>query len=400
MTPPGNLNMKDLRLLQHFLKRTCSQMSFNRRRTLIWQQIIPDLAAKEEFLMHLLLALAGVHFLLERLPTGEGNEDSVAEEQEMNPISLSNVVEHHQKGLQGLRAALATLSPATAEVICCGSTLLVGFAFASLRIRALNEFRRPSESENDGHLQLDWLYLIRGLVSILGQQWPTLKMGRLRSLLYYRHANHDWKAFPPSTMTSPFPRLKLCSLRLSKFAYGASTTLESLRNFINTLKPSYKTRSEISNSATPTSQGSPIPYIYLYDNDELLRAQEAAIDILEDMYMRILHILEFTTSERDTPVNLDVQADLEDTAVTSWPDLLSSTFLASLNVDKEIGIGSVEGGSYAILAHFYLIFTLYENSWYLKDSFEREIAVIDGLIRRAGNEHLVSLMRWPMEVVS
>lgn len=393
--------MKDLRLLQHFLRRTCSQMSFDQKRILIWKQVIPDLAAKEEFLMHLLLALAGVHFLLERLPTGQGNEeDSVVEEQEMDSISLSDIVEHHQKGLQGLRAALATLSPATAEVICCGSTLLVGFAFASLRIRALDSFRRPSESGDNGRLQLDWLHLIRGLVSIMAQQWLTLKTGRLRSLLYYRHANHDWKAFPPSTTNSSFPRLKHCSLRLSRFAYGASTALESLRDFINTLKPSYGTQSEISNSATPTSQDSPIPYLYPYDNDELLRAQEAAIDILEDMYMRILHILEFTTSERDTPVNLDVQADLEDTAVTSWPDLLSSTFLASLNVDGEMRIGSVEGGSYAILAHFYLIFTLYEDFWYLRGSFEGEIAVIDGLIRRTGNEHLVSLMRWPMEVQS
>lgn len=130
--------MKDLRLLQHFLRRTCSQMSFDQKRILIWKQVIPDLAAKEEFLMHLLLALAGVHFLLERLPTGQGNEeDSVVEEQEMDPISLSDIVEHHQKGLQGLRAALATLSPATAEVICCGSTLLVGFAFRIGKRRTL-----------------------------------------------------------------------------------------------------------------------------------------------------------------------------------------------------------------------------------------------------------------------
>lgn len=375
-------------------------MSFDRRRVLIWQQVIPGLAAKEEFLMHLLLALAGVHLLLERLPTGQGNEeDYVVGEQETDPIRLADIVEHHQKGLQGLRVALATLSPATAEVICCGSTLLVGFAFASLRIRALDGSRRPSELRDNGCLQLDWLHLIRGLVSIMAQQWPTLKTGRLRSLLYYRHANHDWKAFPPSITTSSFPRLKHCSLRLSRFAYGTSTALESLRDFINTLKPC-GTRSEISNSATPTSQDSSITYLYSYDNDELLRAQEAAIDILEDMYMRILHILEFTTSERDTPVNLDMQADLEDTAVTSWPNLLSSTFLASLNVDGEMGIGLAEGGSYAILAHFYLIFTLYEDFWYLMDSFVGEIAVIDGLIRRTGNKHLVSLMRWPMEVVS
>ena len=393
--------MKDLRLLQHFLGQTCRQMSVDRRRILTWQHVIPDLAAKEEFLMHLLLALAGVHFLLERSPTGQGNEgDSAVEEQEVDPIRLSDIVEHHQKGLQGLRAALVTLSPATAEVICCGSTLLVGFAFASLRIRALDGFRRQFESGDNRRLQLDWFHLIRGLVSIMAQQWPILKTGRLRSLLYYRHANNDWKTFPHSTMTSSFPRLKHCSLRLSRFAYGVSTALKSLRDFINTLKPPYETQSEISNSVTPTSQGSPIPYLYPYSNGEILHAQETAIDILEDMYMRILHILEFTTSERDVPVNLDVQADLEDTAVTSWPDLLSSTFLASLNVDGGMGIGSVEGGSYAILAHFYVIFTIYEDYWYLRSSFEGEIAVIDDIIRRAGDENLVSLMHWPMEVAS
>lgn len=391
--------MKDLRLMQHFLRRTCNQMSFDHKRILVWQQVIPELAAKEGFLMHLLLALAGMHLLLDRLPTGESNKEaSVDEYPEADPIKLSDIVEHHQKGLQGLSAALTTLSPVTAEFICCGSTLLVGFAFASLRVRNLDGFGQPHEQTDNGCLQLDWLHLIRGLTSIITQQWPTLKTGRLRSLLYYRHANHDWKGIAPSSPTRFFPRLKHCSQRLSRFVYGASTALAALRDFMDSLKSLYGTRSESSTSATPSSQLSPTDYLYPYD--ELFRAQDAAIDILEDMYMRILHILEFTISERGTPVHLDMQADLEDTAVASWPNLLSNTFLASLNVDGEMGIGSVEGGSYAILAHFYLIFTLYEDFWYLKGSFEREIAVIDGLIKRVGNGHLASLMRWPMEVLS
>jgi len=391
--------MKDLRLMQHFLRRTCNQMSFDRKRILVWQQVIPDLAVKEGFLMHLVLALAGVHLMLDRLPTGGGNEEaSVDEYPEADSIKLSDIVEHHQKGLQGLSVALATLSPVTAEYICCGSTLLVGFAFASLRIRTLDGIGQLHEPGDNGSLQLDWLYLIRGLTSVIAQQWPVLKRGRLRSLLYYRHANHDWKDFPSSSSITSFPRLKHCSAKLTRFAYGASTALSALRDFISTLKTLYGTRSESSSSATPTSQESPSDYLYPYN--ELIRAQDAAIDILKDMYMRILHILEFTTSERGAPVHLDTQADLEDTAVASWPDLLSNTFLASLNVDGEMGIGLVEGGSYAILAHFYLIFTLYEEFWYLKGSFEREIEVIDGLIRGIGNDHLASLMRWPMEVLS
>lgn len=56
----NSLNMHDLNLLQHYMLHTSKNMSLNSRKNLVWERVIPEIAAKNAFLMHLLLALASL----------------------------------------------------------------------------------------------------------------------------------------------------------------------------------------------------------------------------------------------------------------------------------------------------------------------------------------------------
>lgn len=394
--------MADLKLLRQYLTSTADKMSLNVQRKLVWQHVIPDLAEKEEYLMHLLLALAGVHLTIEeRLCNKRGNDENIEGNEnedgdyfgKAGSVDLFYIIEHHQKGLQGFREALLTMSAATAESIFCGSFLLVAFAFASLRVRDLDGFdqTQPGNGDINGYPRLDWLHLIRGLTSVVQQHWFTLKAGRLRTMFFYRYANDDWKPSPPSS-TSSFPRLKYCSRRLCKFAHGASRALLSLRALTDTLR--LEVRAESESVLTPTPQDSSSSSS---DTDTLLREQSNAIDQLEETYMRTLHILQFTESEQNCSVALDVQIDLEEAAITSWPHKMPIALICSLQSGEDIGI--MGGALYTILAHFYLVHVMFEDLWYFQGAFEKEIMKIHGLVGRLEDDQLNSLMQWPMAVI-
>lgn len=393
-TRPHSLNTSDLRLLQHFLTRTSDKMSFDPKRSLVWQHVIPDLAGKKEYLMHLLLALAGAHLISQMgLSLKEDNDADSSHLRKGDLADLHLVIEHHQEGLQGFREALSTMSAATAETVFCGSILLVAFAFASLRIRGMDDLKSsPMYSDTDEYPRLDWLHLIRGLTSVVGQHWLTLKTGRLRSLLLYPYANDDWKPIPPSS-SSIFPRLVHCSHRLNKFSRGVSEALSNFRTFTHQLQQ--ESEAGCDDITTALSQHSSSAFL---DSTDLIREQIIAIEKLEETYMRILYVLQFTESEQGYPPRLDVQADLEAAAVMSWPHHMSNAFIVSLGSINDVGLA--EAISYTILAHFYLIFILFEDLWYFEGVFEKEIVKINGLVEGLENGQLSALMWFPMDIIA
>ncbi|KAF9886482.1 hypothetical protein FE257_011389 [Aspergillus nanangensis] len=341
---PGTLNTCDLRLLQHFLAHTSKNMSFHPKRTLVWQRVIPDMASKEEYIMHLLLALAGAHLLTTQTqpspctPDEQPSQSASGTEEDSNQISLNLVIEHHQDGLRGFREALSTMSSSTADYVFCGSVLLVAFAFASLRIRGLTgspQLPAPeSELPANETPRLDWLHLLRGLTSVVGQHWPTLKTGRLRSMMFYTYGNEGRSYESPlslssSSFSSDFPRLKGCSPRIVRFALGATQALLYLRRCIHPVPEDMAATTPTSHQSTTSCSGESARVVMVADND-ILREQGIALDLLEETYSRILHVLQFTESEQDCSADIDIQGDLEEAAVTAWPHGMLSTFISSL----------------------------------------------------------------------
>lgn len=215
-------------LLSRFLLRTSKTMSLHPKRADVWQRVIPEIAMKREYLMHLLLALAGAHARYEYY-TSKLADSTSASFQESNcgvgdsaaGCGLHRIVEHHQEGLQGFQEALCQVSPMTAEEIFCGSILITAFALGSLSICDPDNSMEPGCSNGDEPPSTSWLHLCRGLVGVVHEHWATLKLGRLRSMFFYEYANDEWRSYAALLPSPSYPRVTQASRVLSIFAQGA-----------------------------------------------------------------------------------------------------------------------------------------------------------------------------------
>jgi hypothetical protein len=387
---PSHLNMNDLNLLQHYIMHTSKKMSIDRAKSLVWERVFPDIASTNEFLMHLLLALAGLD-ILTRDSLGcqtqhDATRSSDLSTRNMKLAKLKVVIEHHQLGLKGLQEELWNTSESNAELLMTGSMLIVGFAFASLRVGNLNPEPQPSptipysspenaDNNNAGKPHTHWLRLVRGVSSITQQHWMTLKRGRCRALLQFRNSHEDWKlcrsqldGIVPDGIRS----------KISKFASGASQAVSNLQTFLDAFK---------STEQFPTDS----------EESSILQEQHHALTVIEDMYMRVLYALQLQKVEPQSSSDLDAQAEIEAAAVTSWPMLVSQGFISSLESYEHIRV--MEGLSFTILAHLYLTLSILENTWYLGATFDNEIVKINKLVAGLNDGQLKKLMEWPMEVI-
>ncbi|KAJ5689648.1 C6 finger domain protein [Penicillium macrosclerotiorum] len=410
------LNMHDLILLQHYFLHTSKRMSLQPSKTLIWERVIPEMAASNEFLMHLVLALAGLELLTAEnpdeirakepfgyfpKPNGTPGEDIT-----LYSSRLHIVLEHHQQGLKGLQEELSS-SDSNAEVLVAGAMLIVGFAFASLRVRDLDSFFQSSHAspatENTspgiaGGLeapQVQWLRLVRGLTAIMDQNWHSLRRSRIRSLLIFNNANDDWKIFE-SELRSTTPLGDIRSKRVSTFAMGAFQAISDLREFYAVLKGKHHTGTSLQASSTPIASPSS-PHLINQSADHLLESCDEAINVTDTIYMRILHVLQMGKIESQPSSSLELQTEIEDAAVSSWARLLPDAFVSSLDVNGSLT--KLQGLCMAILAHLYLTIAILEDIWYFGRSCDFEIQKINALVAELGNDKLTALLVWPMKVI-
>jgi hypothetical protein len=387
--PLSHLNMNDLNLLQHFILHTSKKMSLSPEKRVVWERVLPEIASKKEFLMHLLLALAGLDTLTEDLrgPQTRLETDNAcdAHAKNLELAKLNVVIEHHQLGLKGLQGELWSASEYNAETLMIGSMLIVGFAFASLRVGDLSSsasshtdhYPSSSNTGNDSRKpQFHWLHLVRGVSSIMQQHWMILKRSRCRAVLNFRNAHEDWKLCR-SELEGITP-IGVGS-RISKFALGASQAVCNLQAFLHSIEA--------------TEQ----PFLPDSEQNIIIQEQHHALTVIEDMYMRILCALRLQSVESRPSSKLDAQFEIEEAAVTSWPTLISQGFITSLESYDRFGV--VEGLSLTILAYLYLTLSILEDTWYLGTTFDHEINKINRLVVGLNDGRLAKLMEWPMEVI-
>jgi hypothetical protein len=336
--------------------------------------------------MHLLLALGGMHMIKQK---ADAVETSV---EYSDTVDLEIIMVHHQRGLEGFREEVSRISPSNAESVFTGSLLLVAFAFAFLRVQGLHPLTGateemsgaiPTPSLTNDTPRLNWLYLNRGVNSVIGDQWYVLKNSRLRAILTLSHTDDYWE---DSSSYAP-PRLSRCPPRLLKFAEGARQAVASIKASLDALGPPLDDLSSC--SGTPTSQPSPSTTL-----DRALDAHHETIRILDSVYLRILSVLRCAATEDST--DKEIQVDLEEAAILSWPCSIPSAFLASLERSDR---NSLYGHSLVILAHLYLVNTLVDT-WYMRGSFEGEILKINALIGSLNGDQLSTIMIWPNEVLN
>ncbi|PKX88999.1 Zn(II)2Cys6 transcription factor [Aspergillus novofumigatus IBT 16806] len=370
-----SLNMDNLLSMQFFHLHTAQMMSLNPQRSMVWRRVIPDLAASHPYLMHLLLALGGIHMIAEHTRQRRGERDAV---------DLLVVMDHHQRGLQGFREEVARISNANAEAVYAGSLLLVAFAYASLQVPELNPFATTLYQQPPGpicKLHLSWLHLVRGVSTVIRDQWPALKASRMRPMVLHFHGEEYWDDLP---FVSSLSNLSHCSPRFLLFAQGTCQAIADLRASCDAIQ------SPDSNGLRLTPGFSPASSDWAGD------APSGAIDILETVYSRVVAVLECSIREWGSPDDSHIQANLEEAAVHSWPNLVSDDFIALVDMDEPEDLGW--GLSLVILAHYYVVNTLMD-CWFLA-SFKEEILKIQTAVSNLHNAQLSQLMMWPVKVAT
>lgn len=112
-------------------------MTLHKVKTAVWERVVPGMAAAHAFLMHLVLALAGLDILTTRVRR-DGNTQALSDPSSSLNLHLHSIIGHHQQGLAGLQEELCATGEPDAEALLAGSMLVVGFAFASLGIKDLD----------------------------------------------------------------------------------------------------------------------------------------------------------------------------------------------------------------------------------------------------------------------
>ncbi|OOQ84050.1 putative C6 finger domain protein [Penicillium brasilianum] len=403
--PKSSLNMSDLNLLQHFILHTSKKMSLDKNKSVVWERVIPEMAAVNEFLMHLVLALAGLDILTSGDACAANVQESAGSSMPACVPHFRSIMEHHQQGLAGLQGALCATSDPDAETLLAGSLLVVGFAFASFGIKDLDPSTSslqdtlssanasPSPLLDVSTMHLQWLHLVRGVTSILRQFWPTLRRCRLRALLIHTHANDDWKLCEEHLRSNMVSAQVIRSKRLRRFVAGANSAISNLRDLYATLRQSSNSKEGANGSplsVTPQSDQSgnldqALPDVY-----------EQAMGVVDDLYMRILYVVQMKPLNPHSMSDLELQAELEDAAVSGWPAVLPEEFISSLEMP---GTDTLHAVSLVILAHLYLTIAILDEVWYCGKRCDTEIYKINSLIVGLGDKKLVSLMEWPIDVI-
>ncbi|KAL3430309.1 hypothetical protein BDV09DRAFT_178731 [Aspergillus tetrazonus] len=99
-------------------------MNLHPKQILVWQRVITEIAAKRDYLIYLLLALAGSHarykYFVSKLDdstlasyqvSGCGVGDSTADHE------IHRIIKHHQKGLQKFQEALCQVTPVITDKV-------------------------------------------------------------------------------------------------------------------------------------------------------------------------------------------------------------------------------------------------------------------------------------------
>ncbi|KAJ9230166.1 hypothetical protein C8Q69DRAFT_462722 [Paecilomyces variotii] len=333
----SGLHMRDLNLLQHYILHTSRSLSLNPRKLVVWERVIPDLASENAFLMHLVLALAGLHILKSRksdkhrftdthICTSSLNESIDPRSVATDTAELPALIEHHQKGLQGCRQTSNTLAPTS----------------------------------------------------------------RLRPLLIFNNANDDWKLVEPEPVLGNSLPGNVLSESLSAFVFGAQRAISKLRECLESQQAMGSVHGDVPGSNPRVEANWNVPL------DPICVAQDQTIAVVEDMYMRTIYVLRLQPVEPRSSDH-DTQAEIEDAAVASWPHLIPEAFVSSLDPDNLPDM--TVGLSFVILAHLYLLLALLDNLWYLGENFGMEIEKIHTLIAEFGSPELTELMAWPLNVV-
>ncbi|KAK4936758.1 hypothetical protein LTR10_022415 [Elasticomyces elasticus] len=161
--------MSDLELFHKFCTSTYTTFSDDAMIQIIWQHAIPKPAYSSVYVMHGIMAVSALQLAKSRL--------------EMKEAFVSHARAHYARALNMARPAVANISAQNAAEVYAFSMITVVFALGSPRTAEDILF-----VENEGIA--DWLYLLRGILVIIGDFYETLHQGILGPMFLKGRTGH------------------------------------------------------------------------------------------------------------------------------------------------------------------------------------------------------------------
>ncbi|KAM5377528.1 hypothetical protein ACJZ2D_004897 [Fusarium nematophilum] len=152
-------------LLEHFQSSTCKTLASSQYER-VWRVAIPDMAEKNPFLMHAMLACSALH---------------LATKHPSNQHHLVSANNHQNEAMVKFREAVACVTEENCEVIVAFSHLLIVYSLGAERHDKTVLVTRPPSSGPEG--LCSWLYFIRNWCSLVGGYKHIIAAGPLACLV-------------------------------------------------------------------------------------------------------------------------------------------------------------------------------------------------------------------------
>lgn len=163
--PHAILDDSDSHLLQHYISSTSLTLAWDLETKVIWQDIVPQLAQQNPFLMHGILACAGLHLAY------------LYPDQERQYSIVAGI--HQDIAMPLFRSVIASVDANNCHATLVFSHLLVIYSWASEK---QDSRLLLVEAEGDDLLP-PWLYFIRSGCSLLCKVWDCLESGPIKALV-------------------------------------------------------------------------------------------------------------------------------------------------------------------------------------------------------------------------
>ncbi|GLA45928.1 hypothetical protein AnigIFM63604_007887 [Aspergillus niger] len=177
----AGLDSMDSALLDHYLRHTYQSFTTNQETDKIWRLVVPELAYKNVFLLHGLLACTSLHRA--HMSSGHTNQEKVF---------LLRAYHHQEIALPQFRYAIEHPTEDNCHAILAFAHLLVVYSFAADQPRCSNSNmgtdslflvdRNSGEGSQPDSILCKWLYFLRAGCSMLCEVWEQLKGGPVKAL--------------------------------------------------------------------------------------------------------------------------------------------------------------------------------------------------------------------------
>ncbi|KAL2837962.1 hypothetical protein BJY01DRAFT_39052 [Aspergillus pseudoustus] len=184
-TPPMLFNMMDMALLHHWTLQTSREIFKDASVDHVWQETVPRIAVEHPFVMHSLLCLAALH-----------RASLEAQRQAEFALIAAN---HYDKAIGGFRAAITSIDQRNCHAV-----------FAMALMNTFYVFRTSGSAADEGllFLSIDWVFVARGIGTVLKPTFDCVLTGPLKSLFFIG----NWETVDP-TFESSSTDMALLNLR-------------------------------------------------------------------------------------------------------------------------------------------------------------------------------------------